>query len=301
MAIDRVSDSQAFALLNARVSSLQASLRQLTDQIGSGRRFTRPEEDPLAAGQVVRYDAELSSLAGFNHTSTFGREMLGVEDRALADAYNVMVRAEEIATQQANGTLSPEDRLASREEVHGLLEALTSIGNTEFLGRRVFAGLADNAPAPFADPNTGGYDASTAYVGSTQEFSIKIGSTSTERVRITTRGDQIFANALIGLQNLENTLASNGNAAADMATLAQGRTDIANERTSVGARGAALDERKTQVAGLTDTALGARGKLQDADLTATISALTQAQTALQAILQAGSLTIQTSLVNMLQV
>jgi len=300
MAIDRVSDSQAFTLLNRRVASLQAAIRDLTDQIGSGQRFTRPEQDPLGAGQVVRYGGELSSLTGFTETTSFGREVLGVEDQALGDAYNIMVRAEEIATQQANGTLSAQDRLASREEVHGLLESLTSTGNTEFLGRRVFAGLAQDVPAPFADPNGAGYSAATAFVGSTQEFSVKIGSTSAERVRITTRGDQVFTTALSALQSLENTLATNGNAAGDLTALAQGRAEIANERTSVGARGAQLDERKTQVAGLTETVTAARSRARDADLVSTISALTQAQTALQAMLQAGSLTLQTSLANLLQ-
>ncbi|MFN8542739.1 MAG: hypothetical protein U0807_00795 [Candidatus Binatia bacterium] len=301
MAIGRVSDAQTFRLLSDRAGSLQTAIRDLNEQIASGKRLVRPEQDPLGAGHVVRINADLAALGQYQETSNFGTEVLNAEDKALAEAHNLMVRAEEIATQQANGLLSASERLAAREEVHGILQALTSLGNSEFLGRRLWGGLAVDATAPFADPDSGGYTAATAYVGSTQEFSVKIGGSAAERVRVSTRGDTVFSNALVAVESLEQTLAVNGNAATSLAGLAQGRADIARERASVGGRSAQLLGRVTQVKGVTEQETAVRSQVQDADLVSVLSTLAQAQTALQALLQAGSRTIQTSLASLLQV
>src|SRR5205823_1162893 len=151
--------------------------------------------------------------------------------------------------QQASGLLSPSERAAAREEVHGLLQGLTAIGNQELAGRRLFGGLALDAPAPFTDPDATGYSASTAYVGSTQELSIKVGGSASERVRVSTRGDTVFGDGLTALESLETALATGGNVTSTLAGLAQGQATFDAERASVGAREAGLIDRGQQVSG----------------------------------------------------
>lgn len=297
--IARVSDSQTFTLLNQRASVLEVALRRLQDQISTGRQFTSPEQDPAAASTIVRAQASLAALAQYGKSSQFGVSALGAEDKALADAQNLMVRAEEIATQQASGLLSNAERLAAREEVHGILQALTALGNTEFAGRRIFGGLALNAAPPFADPDGPGYDPANAYSGSTQQLSVKVGSGANERVRVGTTGGQVFTDALVGISALENALATNGDVKGTIAGLAQGRDTFSAERASVGARQAQLVDRGSQVADTTIQEQANLAKVQDADLTLVLSQLAQAQTALQATLQAGAKVIQTSLTNLI--
>jgi flagellar hook-associated protein 3 FlgL len=299
MTIGRVSDAQSSALLVARAGRLQTTIDDLEEQIASGKRFERPEQDGFGAAQVVRSNNTLGGLAQYASTSNFGNTVLGAQDQALGDAEQIMVRAQEIATQQASGLLSPSERAAAREEVHGLLQGLTAIGNQELAGRRLFGGLALDAPPPFTDPDATGYSASTAYVGSTQEFSIQVGGSASERVRISTRGDTVFADGLTSLAALETALAPGGNVASTLAGLAQGQATIDAERASVGARETQLIDRGQQLSGLTVHEQQTLSHVQDADLAAVVAQLTQAQTALQATLAAAAQVAQTSLASLL--
>ena len=307
MSVTRVSDAQLFSLLSERAGQLQAQIADLQAQVASGQRLTTPDQDPIAAGQVVRFNADLAALTQYGSASRFGSDVLGAQDKALGDAEQIMVRADEIATQQASGLLGPGERQAAAEEVHGLLQALTAIGNTELAGRRIFAGLAAGPP-PFADPDSAGYDPSTAYSGATEAFYLKTGSSPTDRVRLTTApqvaGTAVtttFTGSLVALQDLETKLRTNVDVTSTLTALAQGRDDITTEQASVGAREAQLVGRVTQLSALQTANQGARSRLQDADLVGVVSQLSQAQTALQALLAAGGQLVQTSLVDLLHV
>jgi flagellar hook-associated protein 3 FlgL len=285
-------------------------IRRLQEEIASGRRLLSPEEDAAGAAEVVRLNGSLAALAEHARSSGFGNDILSAQDHALADAREILVRAREIATQQASGLLGDDERAAAREEVHGLLEGLTAIANSELAGRRLFGGLALDAPAPFADPNSTGYTAATAYTGSTQEFSLRVGSSSTERVRLSTQGSDVFGgvpgtpHALEALEALETALAPGGTAADVRATLLdleQGENTLEEERASVAARQEQLIAQGSRVSGVTLQEQGALSRVRDSDLATVITELTQAQTALQAMLATAGQLAQTSLVNLLKI
>jgi len=301
MSIQRVSDAQTFALLNQRAAALEVQIRRLQRQVTSGTLYASPEENPAAATRILRSRADLSALGQYGDSARFGVQILGAQDKALGEAGALMTRAEEIAAQMSSGLISAEQRLAAAEEVHGILEGLTSLGNAELAGRRLFGGLALDAPAPFADPDTPGWDPATAYTGSTQEFFVKIGGGATERVRLSTDGDAVFEDALTGVAALETALRTNGDVSATVAGLVQGRDTIAAERASVGARQAQLVERDDQVGATVLREQTALADVEDADLVVVISQLVQAQTALQATLQAATRVIQTNLANLVSI
>jgi flagellar hook-associated protein 3 FlgL len=301
MAITRVSDAQSFAFFVARANKLEVSARRLQEQLASGRRLIDPEDDPLGAGRASRLDSSIAALDEYKASSRFGLDVLAAQDKALGDAEQIMVRAEEIATQMATGLVSADERLAAAEEVRGLLEGLTQVGNTEIAGRRVFGGLALDAPPPFADPDTGGYTAATAFTGSTFEPEVKIGSGTGERVRIATRGDTTFTGALQALQDLEAAITTNTNIPGQLTGLAAARGVLARERASVGAREAELIGRGGVIDSVKVREQGDRAEIVDADLVTVITDLTQTQSALQALFTAQSELSRTSLVNLLRI
>lgn len=300
MAISRVSDAQTFALLTERAGQLQVAIRDLQEQVASGKRLLTPEQDALGAAQVVRGGTSLAALAQYGESSKFGTDVLSAQDKTLGEAEQLMVRAEQIATEESSGLVGPAELAAAREEVHGILQGLTVAGNTEFAGRRVFAGLALDAPPPFADPNGVGYTAANAYSGSQQEFSLKIGGATSDRVRLSTTGSNVFGNALTAVEALETALATNGDVKGTLTALAQGRDTLSAERASVGARQAQLINRNSQVQGLTAGEQSVLSRVRDADLVKVVTQLSQAQTALETVLAAGARIAQTSLTNLLR-
>jgi len=303
MPITRVSDAQTFGFLTSRIGQQQVAIQGLQDQLASGKRLLHPEDDPLGAAQAVRLNGALQALDQSRQSTDFGNQVLGAQDDALSEVEQVMVRAKEIATQEASGTLSASERTAAAEEVRGLLESVTALGNSELAGRRLFGGLGLDASAPFAalpdDLTT--YDPSTAYTGSTQDFSVKTGSDPSERVRISTRGDQVLGSSLQALKNLWTALHTNGNVSGSLGALESARQDVDAERASVGARQAELVNTGDQLKTATTTSQQALSDVQDADLAAVVTRLTQIQTALQATLAAGARLAQTSLVDLLSV
>ena len=121
------------------------------------------------------------------------------------------------------------------------------------------------------------------------------------KVRLSTRGDAVFGDALASLESLEGALASGGDVQGTLAGLAQGQATLASERASVGARESMLNDRQQQVSTLTVRNQDTLSHVQDADLATVVTKLTQAQTALQATLAAAAQLAQTSLVNLLKV
>jgi flagellar hook-associated protein 3 FlgL len=302
MPISRVSDAQTFALVADRAGSLQARLRDLQEQIASGRKLTHADQDPIGAAGVVRHKDTLAALAANTDSSKFGTGILAAQDDALGESQSLLVRAEEIATQQASGLLSPDERAAAKEEVRGLLDALTALGNQDLAGRRLFGGLAlDTSSAPFATPpdDLTTYDPTAAYTGSAQEFELRTGSGPSDRVRISTAGGQVFTSSLQALHTLWTALNTGSDPAAALDDLATGRATLAAERASVGVRQGQLVGRTSQLAKLDSQEQEALANVRDADLIAVISQVAQLQTALQATLSAGSQIARTSLADLL--
>jgi len=296
----RVGDAQSFQFLTERSGVLQAKIRDLQEEIASGRQLLSLDQDPIAAKEALRARGSIAALDQHDKSIRFGLDVLGSQDDALGQAVQLMTRAEELATQYSSSITGSRD--AAKEEVHGLLQALTVIGNTQFAGRRIFSGLANQTADPFDSPDGVGYNPATAYVtnGSTQEFELKTGSSSNERVRISTRGDTVFGSSLQALSDLEQALSTpTGDVAGTLSALGSARDDLGAERASVGARQSQLQDRLNLVQSQTVREKGSLSRVQDADLTVVITQLTQVQTALQATLAVGAQAAQTSLVRLL--
>ena len=296
----RISDNQRADYVQARLMRLQVDLRVLQEQLVSGRRLVRPEDGPLDAAVVVRSSARLSALDGQRQAAALGVQVLHAQDEALGEASAVLVRAEELATQFASGLYSPAQRTAAREEVHGLLQELVAIANGSFAGRRLWSGLALDAPPPFLDPDTPGWTAASAFTGSTYEFEVQVDAEAADRVRVGTRGDTVFTAALQALETLETALATNASVTPALDSLAAARGSLSAERASVGARQAQLQERIDRVRGLVLQEETARSAARDVDFAVAASRLAEAQTALQALLATAAQMNQSRLTNLLR-
>lgn len=295
----RVSDNNVYGFVQDRLGQVQADVRRLQEQLVTGRRLVSADQDPLGAGDVVRSTARLAALGQYDASASFGGQALQAQDDALEQATNLLVRAEELASQQASGFYDEAERAAAAQEVHGLLQQMVALGNSEFAGRRLFSGLALDAPAPFGDPDATGWTPATAWTGSTFEPEYKIGPDAGDRVRVATRGDTIFGSSLSALKGLEDALTNNTAVNGSITALAGARDVVAAERASVGARQRQLSDRGRQIDGLTLQETSTRSKIRDVDFAVAASQLAEAQTALQALLAAASQMKETSLAGLL--
>lgn len=125
--------------LRARAESLQAAA-------GRGERLTRSSDDPVAASrlrQLARSDAIARiDTANANRASAD----LTLADDALSTMADFVIRAQELATQAASGTLAPSQRAAIGQELgllHGNLVALAN--SRDSAGHALFGGETTGA------------------------------------------------------------------------------------------------------------------------------------------------------------
>jgi len=137
----------AFALQDLG-RSLQALLK-IQQQIGSGKRIVMPSMDPVGANSVMEFQNLLERHEQYVRNIDMNEGRLGMSDAALADVFEVLVEAKELAIEQANDiSANEETRLAASRQVTELINEVVNIANRRFGKLYVFGG-SDTETVPF--------------------------------------------------------------------------------------------------------------------------------------------------------
>lgn len=273
--------SQSIAALRAQAESLQAA-------IGSGNRLTRSSDDPVAAAQLRRM-ARADAFAAIDTTNAArAASDLTLTDSALANFASYITRAQELAVQAANGTLTGAQRAGIGTELQQIGAELVNLANArDSAGHALFGGeTAGDAYTPTA-AGTPGY-AGTASAGELMlgdGLAVTRGLTGPEFLSFPgpSGTTDLFATIKALADALQGASADPAQAARDaLGTLDTGLEAVTTAQTVVGSRLAWIDlvsERRTQMGEL-------RGEEQaevgGADIAETVTRLQQAMTVLEA-------------------
>jgi flagellar hook-associated protein 3 FlgL len=267
-----------------------------TEQISSGRRFTRPSQDGLGYKTSLDIRHVQKGIDAGLQAVSVAKLRLGSSQNALSQMQPIIQRAQVLAVQQANATLTAAERSTAATEVARLQEQLLSLSNQSFDGSPLFAGTATSTTAIALD---GGGNA--VYQGNTQDRVVAI--TSTETMTTNVRADhtaftQAFSsiaalktalnsNDVTAIQNSVSTLTAAGNAMAELTG------EVGGKMRSVGLREQTFFDMRTQV----EARLNAH---ESVDIAKVATQLSQSQTALQAAYAEVSRISNLSLVNYLK-
>ena len=132
-------------------------------QIATGKKDLRSSQDPVAAARLSSVKEMEADLRRFSDNIGAAKSRLSLADTVLESTQNILVRANELAIQAANGTNQAADRLAIRAEVTQLRESLIGLANTtDDRGQALFGGYAMRE-TPFAKTTSG----AISYAGDT--------------------------------------------------------------------------------------------------------------------------------------
>ncbi len=137
----RITGQMSYQLLTSAVLGNQQSVYDAQQQISSGKRVARPEDDPVDFERLARMRDSLASVQRYGRNIAQAQSELATVDSALQKAGTLFQRASEIAVQASDGTKSAAERQAMGEEVDALLAELISVANTSHDGHTVFSGL----------------------------------------------------------------------------------------------------------------------------------------------------------------
>ena len=146
----RISTNQIYSAGTENINRNQSELLRLQNQISTGRRILRPEDDPVAAAQALV--ATQSQEINRQHLENQGnaRAQLGLLDGQLESLGNVIQDVRERTIQLGNASLTDRERGFIGEELESRLEQMLSIANAQNgEGLYLFAGF-QGASVPFA-------------------------------------------------------------------------------------------------------------------------------------------------------
>lgn len=330
----RVTNLDTTRILIQQIFDRRISLEKVRESIASGIKVPFASEDPGKSGTILSLQATINRVERHKERIGFATSFLEHQESTLDSADNLLVRARELATQGANGSLSFQDRALVADEVFQLRDQLVALANTKFQGRYVYGGASDDQPPFISTPylqaplNTA-LAANNRYYfnqlpGSDDTRNISI--TDDNTIRINTPGDQVFEDAIAGMDRLGRALAGyrtsltgglpdgNGTAytlpadyaeqthdiLAAMDSLEDARVnDIIQERSDVGARVSRLEQVTEILDNLKASTETSRSVLQDADLFEASAKFSNLETSLQALLASGAQINNLSLLNYL--
>lgn len=181
----RVTNNMLSNNLLRNLQSAQGRMDKLQDQLSSGRRITRPSDDPVGIENALRYKSSISHVEQWKNNTKEGISYLDTVDDTLAEMTSMIQRAKDLALEGANGTYSLEDRKKMSIEVDQIKEQLMQFANTRVGTKYVFGGTANVEPYP-----PGATPGVTPWAGSNDVMKFQVGSNLS--VDVSVNGQNLF-------------------------------------------------------------------------------------------------------------
>src|SRR5690625_2646087 len=124
----------------------QVKLDKYLTQTYTGKKITRPSEDPVVAMKGIDYRTEVREIEQYRRNATEVWTWLDNSDESLDKATQVMHRLEELAVQATNDTLTNNERESILKEVSQLKDQVIEIANTNVNGKYIFNGTDMDLP-----------------------------------------------------------------------------------------------------------------------------------------------------------
>ncbi|WP_042355972.1 flagellar hook-associated protein FlgL [Bacillus rubiinfantis] len=276
------------------------AMEKYQDQFSSGKKISKPSDDPVTAVRGMFYRSTLSEINQFKKNADDGLSWMTATDDALDEVTSVIHRVRELTVEGLNGTNDDSSLEAIASEIDQLKEHLGEIANTQMAGKYLFAGT-DTKNAPYRlDPN----DQEKKFINQNSEaIQVQVGQTN--NVQINVNGKNIFASEEIGsifdvLTNITKDLRDPSQSQDDHLSKLDAQLDnILKERAELGARMNRMELSQTRIDDLEVSATSLLSETEDADLSKVIIDLKSQENVQRAALSAGARIIQSSLVDFL--
>jgi len=144
----RITTANAFESSVSNLQRRQQALTQAQEQLTSGKRVSKPSDDPAAAAAAERALAAESRSKAQLRALDSSRHAMQLSESALGDAGEMMQQARELLVNAGNGSYTDADRKIIGDALRGLRNDLLAVANrSDGAGRYIFGGQgADGHP-----------------------------------------------------------------------------------------------------------------------------------------------------------
>jgi flagellar hook-associated protein 3 FlgL len=294
----RVTVSTTYERMILNLNRKTEDADRLSTMITSGKRISKPQEDPRAWSQSMDLRQGLRELNTFQQNVDFAISW----NETTANALNAISDLLDQAIQTGTAALSNSEDRATQIETIGLIsQQALDLANTQYQDLYIFSG-SKLSEAPFSEDPTG-----FSYNGNTDDFEVRVGKNNPQRINLD--GQEVFV-ADDGTTNVLNELAllkaalefepEDPTEIQDHITALQSaKEQIRAKNATLGFRLSYLDGQKSALATTKLNNTNQLSALEDTNMAEAIVQMQQNQTALQAALQVTAMLDDLSLVNFL--
>lgn len=282
--------------------SSQAQMNKYLTQINTGKKISRPSDDPVIVMKGMGYRTEVTEVDQYRRNTSEIWNWMDHTDDALDKATKAMQRIEELAVQAANDTYDKDEREAIAKEVEQLQRQLVEIANTNVNGKYIFNGTDTNLKPVEVDAE--GNVIVTDTDGRNQYVNIEVSKGITFDVNMDPDkmfNKELFANIddfISALKSDDSNQQDEINSALE--NLRKGTTDIVNTRAELGAKMNRLELIEDRLSHQEIIAKDTMMKNEGVDFEEAVMNLLTQEVIHRAALSAGSKIIQPSLVDFLR-
>ncbi|MDV5225117.1 flagellar hook-associated protein FlgL [Providencia rettgeri] len=159
------------------MNNAQSRWMEAGSQLASGKRVSKPSDDPQASSQAVRINQSENRNQQYVSSRGFAKTGMLLQMSVLTQMNDVTTQIDTTIIQASNqGPLSDSDRESLADQISGLKDQLVALGNTtDGNGRYIFAGFKSDQPPFEVDASgeviyNGGDKAITQNVSSDREM-----------------------------------------------------------------------------------------------------------------------------------
>lgn len=122
-------------------------LNKYMEQLHTGKKITRPSEDPVVAMKGMGYRSEVSKIEQYKNNVGEAQNWMDNSDEALDKMSKALERLYDLSVQGSTDSYSEKERINMAKEAEQLKEHLKDIANTKVGGKYIFNGIqTDQSP-----------------------------------------------------------------------------------------------------------------------------------------------------------
>ncbi|PID21915.1 flagellar hook-associated protein FlgL [Sporosarcina sp. P3] len=294
----RVTQSMLSQNMLRNLSSSYDKMGKLQEQLNTGKKVTRPSDDPVTVMKGMGYRMQVDKVEQFQKNMGEVNNWLDSSDDALDGVGQVLHRLKELATNASNtGAMTETDRKAIETEIGQLREHLQDMANTKVGDKHIFSGSMTDQPLFNKDKGT-------FEDGDSFSKNVEIEVFDGINLRVSTDVSSMFKeidDMLVKVKDLTATGSSGTESFGKMIGDIDGHLDVVlSKRADIGARSNRAELMNNRLEMQEGAAKKQRSQNEDVDYEKTITDLITSESIHRATLSVGARIMQPSLMDFLR-
>src|SRR5690625_1688484 len=282
-------------MLNNLMNS-QVKMDKYLEQLYTGKKISRPSDDPVIAMKGINYRAQLAQVEQFKRNTGEVNNWMDNSDAALDNATKAMHRLRDLAVKAGNAAYGDEELQSIKAEAEQIKLDLIDIANTKVNDKYIFNGTNTNEK-PLVDGNPNEMNSTPVMIEVSNGTRIQANVDETE---IFDQGLFDAIDDFIGLLDRDGTEGESFDIGNTLDSIDEQTTGIINARADLGARMNRLELIESRLADQEIIATRTMSNNEDIDFEVAITNLITQESLHRAALSAGSRVIQPTLIDFLR-